>query len=379
MIKGLIRKLAALFMLLLLSVTLSGCWDDMPLDTRTLVLAMGFYPAKKPGQITVDFSFPTPTGLTSSNGAGSGGGGGKGPSFDTLSGTGYTLAQAFSAAQAKTNRDLYLGHTILLVFSTHLKAHQFNLLMNALDRIGTLDKTPFVAAVSAPFSKVVGVKMTQEEFPALYFEELFTCALCTQFSLGVRLWDASNRLATPGVDLVLPEITPGAKGKGPEVDHIALYRGYHYVATLGHSETTAYSMAAGKSRKSSLYFPHHWHAEFNAVSNNMHLHVDPKGSTVEVTVSLHFTETLESLDTDTESAHQLAVLSRVSSAAIGRRILTFLEKTQKDDSDVLGVGRQLSWIDPTAFRKYRPWHRVYPHVHFIVKTAVKINKMGDLK
>ncbi|NMP21208.1 spore gernimation protein [Sulfobacillus sp. DSM 109850] len=369
--------MAAFLVMVTVSVLLSGCWDDMPLDTRTLVLAMGFYPGPKPGEVTVDFAFPTPTGLTSSNGSGSGGSGGKGPPSDTLSGTGYTLAQAFSAAQAKTNRDLYLGHTILLVFSTQLSAKTLKLLENALERIGTLDKTPFVAAASAPFDKVVAVKMTQEEFPALYFEELFSCALCTQFGLGVRLWQMAERLTTPGVDLVLPEITPTSQG--PAVDHIAVYRGYQYVRSFGHTETAAFALATGKSRKTSLFFPQHWNAEFNFVNTSMHLAVTPKGNTVDATVSLKATETLESISTGTESTHQLAVLSQASSAAIGQRVLQFLDTTQKNEADVLGVGRQLSWTHPEAFKRFKNWHQEYPHVHFTVKTTVKINKMGDIK
>ncbi len=378
MTKRLTRWLAAFLTLATLTLTLAGCWDDIPLDRRTLVLGMGFYPGPTPDMVTVYFSFPTPTGLTSSNGAGSGGGGGgSSPQFSSVSGTGYSLSQAFSQAQAKVGRDLYLGHTVLLVFSTKLPAQQFKLLDNAIDRIGTLDKTPFVAATSAPWDTVVSVKMVQEEFPALYYEELFSCPRCTQFALGTRLWQTSTRLGKSGVDLVLPQLSPTPQG--PKVDQVAVYRDYQYVGTWDHRQTTDYALAAGKSRKSSLTFPDHWHATFDAVADKMQLSASARDHQVYAVVTLHVTQTLVTLDTTKENAQQLSVLSRASSQQIADRVLKILELSQKQNVDVLGVGRQLSWTNPTEFYRFKNWHEEYPHVHWTVHCIVRINKMGDTK
>lgn len=377
MTKRLMRWLAALLTLATLALTLTGCWDDVPLDRRTLVMDMGFYPGPKPNMLTVYFGFPTPTGLTSSNGAGSGGGGGSAPEFSYVSGSGYSLSQAFSQAQAKVGRDLYLGHTVLLVFSTKLPSQEFKLLDNAINRIGTLDKTPFVAATSAPWNTVVSVKMVQEEFPALYYEELFSCPRCTQFALGTRLWQTSTRLAKPGVDLVLPQLSPTPQG--PKVDQVALYRDYQYVGTWNHRQTTDYALAAGKSRKTSLTFPNHWHASFDAVADKMQLSASARGHQVHAIVTLRATETLVTLDTAKEDAEQLSVLSRASSQQIAGRVLKILELSQKQDVDVLGVGRQLSWTAPTKFYQFQNWHEEYPHVHWTVHCIVRIDKMGDIK
>ncbi|MCL5116883.1 MAG: spore gernimation protein, partial [Firmicutes bacterium] len=259
------RALTVLLTALALLVTLTGCWDDKSLDTRTLVLAMGFYPGPKPGTIQVDFEYPTPSGLASSNPTSGSGSSSSTPPFDVLSGIGNNLSQAFSAAQAKTSRDLYLGHTILLVFSTKLKPDGLRRLTGALNRIGTLDKTPFVVASPAPFDKVVGVKMPQEEFPSLYYEQLFSCTTCSQLTLGVRLWQMTDRLLTPGVDLVLPVLTPTPEG--PAVASVAIYHKFQYVTTLTPKQTTAYGIAAGMSKKTGLYLPRYWQADFNAVSD----------------------------------------------------------------------------------------------------------------
>ncbi len=377
MTKRVMRWLAALLAVATLAVALTGCWDDVTLDRRTLVLDMGFYPGQQPGTLKVYFGFPTPTGLTSSNGAGSGGGGGSAPQFSDVTGTGYSLPQAFSQAQSKSGRDLYLGHTVLLVFSTKLSPLQFKLLENAINRIGTLDKTPFVAATADPWDKVVAVKMDQEEFPALYYEELFSCPRCTQFALGTRLWEMGTRLARPGVDLVLPQLSLSAEG--PKLDQVALYRNYRYVGTWDHAQTTDYALAAGRSRKSSLVFPDHGHAAFDSVADKMQLRTALRGRQVDAMVNLHVTATLVTLDTSKENAKQLSVLSRASSQQIAERVLKILELSQKRDVDVLGVGRELAWNDPTAFAEFKHWHQEYPHVHWTVHCQVIINKMGDLK
>lgn len=370
------RRVKALLLALPLLIGLTGCWDNQPLETRTLVLAMGFYPGPNPHMITVDFSFPTPSGLSATVGGSSEGGTPSTP-FTYVSGSGYSLAQAFSAAQAKTARDLYLGHTVLLTFSTKLSPKRLSQMINSLTRIGTLDKTPFVTATSAPFDKVVSMKMRQAQFPALYFEQLFSCTTCTKLALGVRFWQMSERLATPGVDLVLPVLSPSKEGVA--VREVALYRHTRFITFLSPAETDAYGIAAGLSHKSSIFMPKYWEADLNFLAGPSSVTVKKAGGHIKALVSLNLTATLESLSTRMESVRQLSKISRRASAIIASQTLTLLEKTQQLDVDPLGVGRTLSWYSPNEFFQYPHWHEEYPHVQFTVHCLVKINKMGDIR
>lgn len=370
------KRLVLIFITLLtLSVSLTGCWDDHPVDTRSLVLGMGFYPGSKPRQITVYFSIPTPSGLASSS-ASSSGSSSSGPPLITLKGTGYSLGQAFVAAQAQTNRDLYLGHTVFLVLSTKLSATDLSTIINSMARIGTLDKTPFVAATPEPFTKVFGT-IPQEHFPALYYEELFSCSNCQQLHLGVRLWTLMNRTATPGVDLVLPALT--IKDGNPTVNTVALYRGMNFVTFFNHQETTGYAMAAGLSKKTPLYLPDEWHASLDFIQAKKSLSTKVKGHHITAIDTIHVTATLESIGTTTENAHQLSAISQRAATLLSHEALASLRLSQKEDVDVLGVGRHLSWVSPREFSQFSDWHKEYPQVDFKVDTVVTINKMGDVR
>jgi len=362
-------------LLIVLSLILAGCWDNVPLESRNLVDAMGFYPGPKPGWMTVYFEFPTPMGMAANTTSSSGGG--SGPDFTYLTGIGRSLGEAFSAAQAKSSRDLYLGHVELFVFSTHLPAPQFRTIVSSLARIGTLDKTPFVAVTGAPYAEVLGKVSPQARFPSLYFERLFSCPTCQQLGLGVRFWQLEERLATPGVDAVLPYINPVAEGQA--VNRVALYRGPQYVTTLSVPETTAYALIAGHSYKTSLYLTHAYDANLIAVTGPSRLSVGMVGHHVHATVNLALTATLESLDTNTETAKQLSQISQQASTVVAHTVAHFLEHTQKLDTDVLGVGRLLSWTAPRQFARVGSWAKRYPQVRFTVHCRVTINKMGDIK
>ncbi|MCY0879111.1 MAG: spore gernimation protein [Firmicutes bacterium] len=370
------RRVVAWALLLALSLgALTGCWDDKSLDTRTLVLAMGFYPARQPGEVAVYFAVPTPAGLTSDSGSSSSGGA-SGPPLIILQGVGHSIGQAFSAAQASTNRDLYLGHTVFLLFSTKLSPFMLRRLVNALDRIGTLDKTPFVAATSAPFAAVLGT-IPQEHFPPLYYEELFSCTTCQQLMLGVRFWQMSDRLWTPGVDLVLPVLKPTRQG--PAVDEVALYRNTRYVATLTPKETTAYGIAAGRSRKTSLFFPRLWDANLDFVADKARVSTEVVHGRLQATLAIHATATLESIATATETAGQVARISRRAARLLADEAAAFVRLSQRDDVDALGFGRALAWAQPQVFARYRHWHRVYPHLTVAVRASITVNRLGDLR
>jgi spore germination protein KC len=375
MSKRWVRAIAGLALSAALLAGLSGCWDNVPLESRNLVDAMGFYPGPRPGWMTVYFEFPTPMGMASNTTSSSGSS--SGPDISVLTGQGRTLGQAFASAQAKSSRDLYLGHVEFLVFSTRLAAAQFLTIVQSLARIGTLEKTPFVAASSVPFDEILGSSKPQARFPSLYYVRLFSCPQCQQFGLGVRFWQLEERLVTPGVDPVLPLIEPSHQS--PIVNRVALYRGPHFVHALNVYDTTAYALIAGHSHKTSLYLPGRWQANLIFLAGPSHVEVGVRGRHVVAHLQVALTGTVESLNSTTETPRQLAAIARLGSRQLSAMMAHFMQDTQKLDVDPLGIGRLLSWVAPRQFSRLGPWHRVYPTVQLIVTCQLHINKMGDLK
>lgn len=371
------RKLRHVVRLLVLSLlgmlSLAGCWDNRSVDHRDLVLVMGISPSHKvKGDVAISFIAPTPDAMaiTSSGGSSS-------TNFLVLRGRGKTLSDAFSSAQAQTPRDLYLGHLELVTFSTHLSASEMFRTLNALARIGTLDKTPYIASTAVPITDAVAKSTPQDKFPGLYYHRMFSCTKCQTVSYGIRFWQVIARLATPGVDLALPDIQPGPEGG--VVDRLSLWRHDQYVATLPVNTSQILGLLQGRSHKLSFYLTHAQGADIRAVAGGSSIHttVGSDGK-VSAQINLSLTATLDGINTTTETASQLSEISRQASHLIALRSVATIRTLQKLNVDPLGIGRELSWQHPSRYGQLHHWHAIWPHVPVTVHVHIKVNKMGDV-
>lgn len=359
----------------LLLLSLSGCWNDQALNERDLVLTLGVSPAKKPGQIELTFQIPTPSALTSMQAGGSSGGGSSAQFFD-VQGIGPNVPLAFTEAQAKVSRDLYLGQIEVLAFSTQLSPALLHRAVAALDRLGPMDKTPYVVATSGSVTKVIEYQSPQEKLPALYFETLFLCKSCQTNALGMHFWQLAERLHTPGVSAVLPQVDLSSSGY--TVDKISVYRGYHYVTTLNPSLTQDYGLLADVSHKNGLFLAKPFESGLRAVDAKTSIRSKLAKGHLKSTLDVRVKATLDSISTYTATPTQVAQIAKAASMRLSRRLAHFLALTQKLDIDPVGIGRQLNSRHPSWFKAVGPWFKAYPRIHFKVHVQVFVRRIGNL-
>lgn len=359
----------------LLLLSLSGCWNDRALNERDLVLTIGISPAKQSGQIEVTFQIPTPSGLTAMQAGGSAGGSSS-PQFFDVQGIGPNLPLAFTVAQAKVSRDLYLGQIEMLALSTRLSPTLLYRTVAALDRLGPMDKTPYIISTMGSVTKIIAHQSHQEKLPALYFETLFLCKSCQTNALGVHFWQFAERLHTPGISAVLPQVDLSSSGY--TVDKVSVYRGYRYVTTLSPSLTQDYGLLAGVSHKNGLFLAKPFQSGLRAVDAKTSVTTKLAKGRLQSTLDVKVKATLDSISTYTATPTQVAQVAKAASKVLRRRLDHFLSLTQKLDIDPLGVGRRLDNRHPSWFKAAGPWFKAYPRIHFKVHVHVQVRRIGDL-
>ncbi len=358
-----------------LVLLLTGCWGNLPVNDRILVLCMGIDPAKSPNQFTVTFQSPTPSSVTNSSQGGSTGSGGQSDVF-AVKGTGQSLEAAFNQAQAKVSKDLYLGQLQVLVISNQLKPALLKRAITSLQSIGTLDKTPYIVVANGSTFKILQQISPQAKFPSLYFISLFGCVSCQTDALGMRFWQYLVRIDTRGVDPYVPVALPFSQGYS--VDRVALYRGYHYVTMLDPTQTTTFGILQGLAHKVSLYVPK-FHATVAFLTGPSLLTTQVVDGQIRAIFDVHLTAMLMGLDPHSETTQKVSDISQMASQILARRGVTLIRQLQHQDVDPLGIGRMLSWQHPGTFSHYPHWHEEYPKVHVIVHCVVKITDVGTTK
>ncbi len=113
------RRTAALAVLVLLSLALSGCWDRVELADLDLVSGVAF-DAVPNGGFRITASIVLPQNLTGAGGAGGAGGGGGGPAEAVVSATGATIGEAIAALGQGLPGHIFWGHTRVILIGEGL-------------------------------------------------------------------------------------------------------------------------------------------------------------------------------------------------------------------------------------------------------------------
>lgn len=110
------RRLFSLFLWVLVMGILTGCWDRREIEERVFVYAMAI--DEHPEGVEVSIQIPIPMMIVGSSRGGEGEGG-QG-AVHNFTAVGKTLFEALENLQNQANRDLFLGHTRLLILSENV-------------------------------------------------------------------------------------------------------------------------------------------------------------------------------------------------------------------------------------------------------------------
>lgn len=340
-----------------------------------MVFTMGLQSGSKHNPLGMIFQYPTSSALLeyATHHAVSS----KVKPIDDIPASGSGVTQCFSRAQAKAAQDLYLGQIQLVDLSIHMPAALLQRALVSLNRIGTMDLTPYVFVSGSPLPEVMDAKTSGFQFPTLYYVTEASCQHCQSVDLAIHLWQLLGDAFTPGVDPHLPYVTV-EPDKNVQINRVALYRHLAYITTLTPQQTVAYGMLKGLARKVSMAVPYD-HATLREITGQAQLSTRLVDGRLEATFDIFLRGTLANLRSITDSAEDNAIIARQASEKLSQQCLSVLTLTQAQDVDPWGVGRVLDWQHPHEFARYSHWHQEYPKVVMVVHVHMTIHKLGDLK
>lgn len=365
-------RLAAVLMIL--TLLLAGCWDDLPIDQRALVLMMGVWPAAH-GQVEVAFQIPTAAGLATLGGAPSGGGGGGSSEVYVLTGTGPTMMAALSQAEEDSSRDLYLGQTGMVILSTKLDRAQFDEVVATLVRIGPFAKTAFIGTTMASEPEFMNTKPQERRIPALYFLGVFGCQPCLPVAMHRSVWQLEHDTYTPGVTYWAPLITP--IGESFQLRQIVLYHGGRIASILSPGESIMMGLALGRTMKAPFQLPGvgGGPASVRAVRAVANPSTKLVGGRLQLGISLRVVGSVDILPVGKASSHNIVILEGQLAHVVAQGVLKGLRQAQAVGADPVGFGTAFLYHNPSEVPH---WHALYRHAAIHVTVHVTLHDIGDM-
>ncbi len=241
------RRVVLAAALLLLALTLGGCWDAQEIEKRTFPYSLwvdltpaGWY------RITALAPIPRMMGATGTTGPP---GGPQGPKHAVFSSTAPTYAEAMNDLGEQTDRELDLSHLQVFVLGEEL-ARRVGVaeVVEACFRDLRISNNAIVLVSRGPAALLTGLSPAPELFATDYIVTFFRRGkVDLQRSVQVELWQAYVNLNTPGRALFLPRL-----GRGPDnrldISGLGVFRGPHLAGWLEAEDAQAFLWITRKTQ-----------------------------------------------------------------------------------------------------------------------------------
>lgn len=358
-------------LLLASALMLSGCGNATAIDSRALALGLAVDPAKG-SLLKYTMQMPTPQSL---GGGGSQSGGGS--SFYYPSATANSLAEAISHMEDVTSRDVYLGQIQFIFISTEVAPRQRDRFLSEMQRVGETDHTEWLALANGSAAQLLKPPQGQEELPAVYYAVHFSCTKCQSADMSVHLWRALADLSGPSHVTDLPVVSQ--QGGQPVIDRVAAVTWGRPAVVFSPGETMILMALRGKTTKGVLNVQTPaGHAALRSLMVKAHRSAQIVHGRLWLSEALDITGQVAkpppALVRLTPGA--LAALSQATAQQSKNHVLALIRKTQSEQVDALGFGRELYMRDANGYYRLGNFARAYGGAGLSVRVTVHIPHQG---
>jgi spore germination protein KC len=380
------KKNALLIIILLGVITnITGCWDQIELDKRSIVMAIGIDKAEEPGKIMLTLQSIIPGRLTTPMQ-----GGNHSRAVRVISISGMTILEAIKNYQQQTDAIPYFKHNRLLVISEELARDGVNPIMDYFIRNLQNQPRAWVLIAKGKAADIVQWQTEVEQIPADYIADLLYCstrqaitALATDnvHRFILALSSQSTSPATSGIEVVKEKAD-----QPPEVRVFgtAVFKKDKLVGWLGLRETRGLLWITNQSSQGILEIGYPDRQKKNLVQQitRSSSKIKPKirNGRVEINVVVSEEGNIGEQDGSLLLTNQgmIPSLEKRKSAEIRAEVESCLKKCQNEfHSDIFGFGEEVERRFPQEWKRLKKrWDTEFPMIKVAVSVKAKIRSTG---
>ena len=376
------KKYTFLLILLLgVVVTVTGCWDQIELDKRAIIMAVGIDKAEEAGKITLTFQSIIPSRLTDSMR-----GGEKGRAVRVISTSGMTILEATKIYQQQTDAIPYFLHNRLLIIGEELARDGITPIIDYFIRNLQSQSRAWVLISKGQAANVVKWQSEVNQIPADYIADLLYSSTRQAISAFVtedihrfilKLSSPSTSPATSGIEIVQERTE-----EPPEVRIFgtAVFKRDKLVRWLGLRETRGLLWTTNKSNQGILEIGYPDRQKRNVVEqvtkSSSKITPQIKNGRVEFKIAVLEEGNIGEQDGSLLLTNQgmIPALEKRTSAEIRAEVESCLKKCQNEfHADIFGFGEEVERKFPQAWKKLqKSWDQEFPTIKVVVAVKAKI-------
>jgi spore germination protein KC len=397
------KSVFLLIILSLLSSVLAGCWDQLEIEDRALVLGLSIdsVPADSETEddqtthskntinlpkirVTAQIAVPGRVPLGPSSGGDTGGGGKQDPVW-VVEVFGYTLDDAMNNLQQQISDPRYLIHLRVIIISEDIARKSLGDLNDYLRRNPEVRRRTWLLVAEGEASRFMNISPPLQRVPTLYIlstmEKAVTSGKFPTDYLG-EFWSAESKWGQSGY---LPYISLHHE-ENILIKGIAYFSGGVMVGNTIPIEIAAFMAMKGINPggysvlfKSSDFGPVMIKANYRFSRVKVHMKDGKPHITYTIFVEGALDEHLRN-DVSIASSQDLTKLEASYKQGIIKILNQLIQKTQKAHSDIFGMGEYVRAFAPSFWRDNihdkSDWEKQYSHLTVDLKVKTVITRVG---
>ena len=358
----------SLGLILIVFLISSGCFGSLDLDQRAFVVAVAFDLPEEGEGVKVTIQTPVPRLMRP------GEGGGEEKPFVVFSVTEKTIGEAFTQLQRQLDREMFVGHTHILLFSEKL-AREVGIeeVIDFFKRDFRVQRITQLAVVQGEASEILELQPPLEQDPSTFIENILSDRSGSSLDTTTDLGKYLVVVADEGYDPVIPRLFK--KGDSIATGGMAVIRGEKMVGWLSPRETRGYTILVNDYNRGRYEAPSPTIpgklivVRVRRAESRHRVKLVDDELQIRTEISGGF-ETLEFTGPQGPSAKLEKELTPVVSREVAREARAAINRAQELNADIFGYGRLVRGLYPEYWEKIN-WSEVFPTLDIKLSSNIK--------
>lgn len=377
-----VRKIALLLGLLLLTGGSAGCWDKTEVNNLAIVLASG-YDLAPDGQVMLTAQIARPGNIS-----GMTGGGGPNPTETVVivGGKGKSIFNAVKETDLKIPRTYYFGHNRVTVFQERLaRSPEFAHVLESLTRQRLIRRTREIFVTKTPAKDIIQTLPFLEKVPAEDISKLVTAESSLNTVPQISIHKFMNRLYPPDIEPVVGglELVQNVEDSAKQrkiigVSGLGAFKGTRLVGWLDMNETTNFLLLRGETKTTLFSVPYQKGQLISYTLSEIKSQIKPRlvngRPDFQVVLRLKAVITELEIPINLDESGNVSKLTERLNSELEKTLQKTIRKVQTEyGSDIFGFGQRLHRKYPRAWKQLAAhWDEEFAKARITVKVQTEI-------
>lgn len=372
-------KKISLLLIIIMMLTFSGCWDSIETEKLAVVSLLGV-------DVTDDGNFKvTLQELSSKNQSmGMQPSGTSKTSFYIYSEEGSTISEAIQKISSSQHKDIYFGHTKIIILSEELaRSKGFEPVIDFYRRTSEMRlKTYLLVAKEGQFEKIMSTDAGLNTDTGTMLEETISNDRNVSYITASELKDVVEMFWKPGSEPFTSGINILSKNSNNKINikDTAVFKGSKMIGWLDDKESIGLSLSQGNVKGGIMSIPYEGSkVSLRIIRNSSEIHPIVSSDKIQINMIVNVTSYISESHgkTDFLDTNVVEKVQEAQKQEIKNEITSAINHSKSLNSDIFEFGSYINIYYPKFWKQIKDnWDSYYPNLQINIDVRTSIRNIG---